>query len=311
MAPVTLPARSRRRLSPMVLRDLRNGLLFIAPWLVGLLVFTIYPIGASLYYSFTQYDVVSAPKFVGLQNYADILTGDTAFWRAVGNTLWYACVSIPLGLAVAVGVALLLNMKVRGLPFFRTVFFLPSIVPDVAASLLWAWILNPQFGLANAILRALRLPTLGWLSDPMWSKPSLVLIGMWGFGGSMVIFLAALQDIPEHLYEAAELDGANAWRKTWHVTLPMLTPTIFFNLVLGVIGAFQYFTTAFVLARGGEGPAGSLLFYALLIYRNAFSYFKMGYASALSWLLFAFVFLLTFIIFKSSGRWVYYEGENS
>jgi multiple sugar transport system permease protein len=181
----------------------------------------------------------------------------------------------------------------------------------VAASLLWAWILNPQFGLANAVLRALRLPTLGWLSDPMWAKPSLVLIGLWGFGGSMVIFLAALQDIPEQLYEAAELDGANAWRKTWHVTLPMLTPTIFFNLVLGVIGAFQYFTTAFVLARGGEGPAGSLLFYSLLIYRNAFSYFKMGYASALSWLLFAFVFLLTFIIFKTSGRWVYYEGENS
>lgn len=311
MAPITLAARRRRRLSPMVLRDLRNGLLFIAPWLVGLLVFTLYPIGASFYYSLTQYDVVSAPRFVGLQNYADILTGDTAFWRAVGNTIWYGGVSIPLGLAVAVGVALLLNLKVRGLPFFRTVFFLPSIVPDVAASLLWAWILNPQFGLANAILRALRLPTLGWLSDPLWAKPSLVLIGLWGFGGSMVIFLAALQDIPEQLYEAAELDGANTWRKTWHVTLPMLTPTIFFNLVLGVIGAFQYFTTAFVLARGGEGPAGSLLFYALLIYRNAFSYFKMGYASALAWLLFAFVFLLTFIIFKTSGRWVYYEGENS
>ena len=311
MARLSVATRPRRRLSPTTLRDLRNGLLFIAPWLMGLLVFTLYPIGASFYYSFTQYDVVSAPVWVGVQNYAQILTGDTAFWRAVGNTLWYGGVSIPLGLTVAVGVALLLNMKVRGLPFFRTVFFLPSIVPDVASSLLWAWILNPQFGLANAVLRALRIPTLGWLSDPTWAKPSLVLIGLWGFGGSMVIFLAALQDIPEQLYEAAELDGANAWRKTWHVTLPMLTPTIFFNLVLGVIGAFQYFTTAFVLARGGEGPAGSLLFYALLIYRNAFSYFKMGYASALSWLLFAFVFLLTLIIFKSSGRWVYYEGETS
>lgn len=303
--------RPRGRVRPLLVRDTINGLLFVSPWLIGLLVFTIYPIVASFYFSFTVYDAVSPPKFVGLQNYTELLTVDPSFWRAVGNTLWYAAVSIPLGLATAIGLAMLLNVQVRGMAIFRTIFFLPSIVPEIASALLWAWILNPQFGLANALLRRIGMPTLGWLSDPLWSKPALVLISLWGFGGSMVIFLAALQDIPVHLYEAAELDGAGVWRKTWHVTLPMLSPTIFFNLVLGVIGAFQYFTTAFVLAKGTEGPAGSMLFYALLIYRNAFSYFKMGYASALAWLLFAFVFLLTLVIFKTSGRWVYYEGEGT
>jgi len=208
-------------------------------------------------------------------------------------------------------VALLLNMKLRGMAVYRTLFFLPSIVPDVASAMLWAWILNPQFGLLNGVLRALGVPTLGWLTDPTWSKPSLILIGLWTFGGSMVIFLAALQDVPEALYEAAELDGAGVLRKTWNVTLPMITPTIFFNLVLGMIGAFQYFTTAFVLSQGSGGPASSTLFYSLLLYNNAFSYFKMGYSSAMAWLLFAFVFILTWVTFKSANYWVYYEGESN
>jgi multiple sugar transport system permease protein len=305
----TLSPTRPRRISPLTLRNLRNGLLFIAPWLVGLLVFTIYPILASFYYSFTQYDVVSPPQFVGPANYVEAFSGDHLFWQALGNTLFYGLVALPLGMLVAVSVSLLLNMQVRGLAVYRTVFFLPSIVPDIASAMLWAWILNPQFGLLNAVLKTLGLPALGWLSDPAWSKPALILIGLWGFGGSMVIYLAALQDIPQHLYEAADLDGAGAWGKTWNVTLPMLTPTIFFNLVLGLIGTFQYFTTAFVLTGGG--PAGSTTFYAMLIYNNAFRYFKMGYASALAWLLFAFVFLVTWLIFKSSGRWVYYEGEKS
>ncbi len=313
-APLTLEQRlrpPRRRVSPLVMRDTINGLLFVSPWIVGVLIFTLYPILASFYYSFTEYDVISSPTFVGVANYRELLTGDPLFWKSVRNTLFFAVVAIPLNLMVAAGVAMLLNLKIRGMAFYRTIFFLPSIVPEVASAMLWAWILNPQFGLANSMLRGIGVGGVGWLSDPQWSKPSLILIGLWAFGGSMVIFLAALQDIPEHLYEAAELDGANTPRKTWHVTIPMLTPTIFFNLVLGVIGAFQYFTAAFVLTQGSGNPSSSTLFYAMLIYRNAFSYFKMGYASAMAWLLFAFVFLITFVIFKTSGRWVYYEGEQN
>ena len=300
-----------RRFGPQVRRDLRNGLLFVAPWLVGLIVFTIYPILASFYYSFTEYDIVSPPKFVGLANYQALLTTDPLFYQAVGNTLFYAVIAIPLNLVLAVLVAMLLNANVAGLSIYRTIFFLPSILPDIASAMLWSWILNPQFGLVNALLKRIGLPTVGWLSDPLWAKPALILIGLWGFGASLVIFLAALQDIPQHLYEAAELDGANLVQKTWSVTLPMLTPTIFFNLVLGVIGAFQYFTTAYVLTQGNGGPAGATLFYSLLLFRNAFSYFKMGYASAMAWLLFAVVLAITWIIFKSSGRWVYYEGEKA
>ncbi|MCB0062120.1 MAG: sugar ABC transporter permease [Caldilineaceae bacterium] len=305
------PQQRSWRLTRAVRRDLRNGLLFVSPWLVGLCVFTLYPILASFYYSFTVYDIVSAPQFAGLANYQDLLTNDPLFWKAVRNTLYYVLIAVPLYLCTALAVALLLNMKLRGMAVYRTLFFLPSIVPDVASAMLWAWILNPQFGLLNALLRLLGIPTVGWLSDPAWSKPALILIGLWAFGSSMVIFLAALQDVPQALYEAAELDGAGVVRKTWSVTLPMITPTIFFNLVLGMIGAFQYFTTAFVLSQGSGGPASSTLFYSLLLYNNAFSYFKMGYSSAMAWLLFAFVFLLTWLIFKSANRWVYYEGENA
>jgi multiple sugar transport system permease protein len=299
------------RMSRLVRRDMRNGLLFIAPWLIGLIIFTIYPILASLYYSLTEYDIVSSPKFVGLENYRTLLFSDPLFYQAVGNTLFYAAIAVPLNLVVAVLIALLLNANVRGMSIYRTIFFLPSILPDIAAAMLWSWILNPQFGLVNSLLKRIGLPSIGWLSDPLWAKPSLILIGVWTFGASLVIFLAALQDVPQHLYEAAELDGANTIQKTWHVTIPMLTPTIFFNLVLGMIGAFQYFTTAFVLSQGSGGPAGSTLFYSLLLYRNAFSYFKMGYASAMAWLLFAVVLTITWIIFKTSGRWVYYEGEKA
>jgi multiple sugar transport system permease protein len=303
--------RQRWRFTPSVRRDLRNGLLFVLPWLVGLVVFTLYPILASLVYSFTTYDIISPPEFVGLDNYRELLMGDPLFWTAVGNTLYYVCFAVPLYLAAALGVALLLNLKVRGMALYRTVFFLPSIVPDVATAMLWLWILNPQFGLINATLQWMGLPTVGWLTDPNWSKPSLILIGLWAFGSSMVIFLAALQDVPEQLYEAADLDGASALRKTWHVTLPMLTPTIFFNLVLGLIGAFQYLTTAFVLTQGTGGPVSSTLFYSILLYRNAFTYFKMGYGSAMAWLLFTFIFLITWIVFKTANRWVYYEGEHA
>jgi multiple sugar transport system permease protein len=286
--------------------DLRNGLLFISPWLVGLIVFTIYPIFASIYFSFTDYTVLRPPRWVGLQNYIALFTEDVLFPKSLGNTLYYAAFALPLGMIGSVGLALLLNKKLLGMSVYRTVFYLPNILPTVAMSVLWIWLFNPNYGLFNSILQQLGLPGVPWLTSPKWSKPSLIIMSLWGIGGSMVIYLAGLQDIPEHLYEAAELDGANSWQKTWHVTLPMLTPTIFFNLVMGLIGVFSYFTQAFIMTNGG--PVDSTLFYMLYLYRNAFVYFKMGYASAMAWILFIIVVSLTALVFKSSGRWVYYGG---
>lgn len=297
------------RMRPSVRRDLRNGLLFTSPWLVGLLVFTIYPILASVYFSFTDYSVLKPPRWVGLGNYVTLFTTDTLFPTALYNTLYYAAIALPLGIIGSVALALLLNRKVRGMSFYRTVFYLPNIVPAVAMSVLWIWLLNPNYGLFNSILQGIGLPGVPWLTSPDWSKPSLILMSLWGIGGSMVIYLAGLQDIPEHLYEAADLDGANAWHKTRHVTLPMLTPTIFFNLVMSLVGVFSYFTQAFIMTNGG--PIDSTLFYMLYLYRNAFMYFKMGYASAMAWILFVIVVSLTLFVFRSSGRWVYYGGSTN
>ncbi len=293
----------------MTRRNLTYGLIFISPWAVGFLLLIAYPILASLYYSFTDHDVLTSPDFVGLANYSDLLFEDHLFFTAIQNTLYFAVVSIPLNIVLGVSIALLLNVEVRGMSIYRTIFFLPSIVPGVASALLWAWILNPQFGLANALLRQIGLPQLGWLSDPVWSKPSIIIMELWAVGATMVIYLASLQDVPKDLYEAADIDGASAWTKTRAITIPMITPTIFFNLVLGTINTFQAFTLVYVLTQGAGGPRDSTLVYGLLLYRNAFSYLKMGYASAMAWLLFAFVTLVTFVIFKTSGRWVFYQGE--
>ena len=281
-------ARPARRVSPITLHNIRNGLFFVSPWLFGLLAFTLYPLLASAYYSLTDYTIVKAARWVGLANYQELFTTYHLFYTALGNTLYFAAIDIPLSAILAIGLALLLNVKVKGMAFYRTLFYMPSIVPTICSSMLWLWILNPQYGLANEVLRQLGLPTLGWIASPQWSKPSLIIMDLWGAGAAVVIYLAGLQDIPESLYEAAELDGANSLRKTWHITLPMLTPVIFFNLVMALIGSF--------------------LFYALLIYRNAFNYFKMGFASAMSWILFLIVLALTLLLFRSSDRWVYYGG---
>lgn len=297
------------KMSPAARRDLRNGLLFTSPWLVGLVVFTIYPTIASLYFSFTDYTVLKAPRWVGLANYVELISGDQLFPRSLVNTLYYAAFALPLGLIGSVLLALLLNKKLTGMSIYRTVFYLPNVVPTVAMSVLWIWLFNPNYGLFNSILTGLGLRGIPWLTSPEWSKPSLILMSIWGIGGSMVIYLAGLQDIPQHLYEAADLDGANAWQKTWNVTLPMLTPTIFFNLVMGLIGVFSYFTQAFIMTNGG--PLDSTLFYMLYLYRNAFMYFKMGYASAQAWILFIIVVSLTLVVFRSSGRWVYYGGATT
>lgn len=297
-------------------RNLRNGLLFISPWIIGFLLFTAYPIVASLYYSFTRFNILRPPEWIGLAGYEELLFYDPLFWISIKNTLYMLVFSLPPSLLLALFLASLLNQNIRGKALFRTVFYLPSILPAVATAMLWMWIFNPQYGLINAVLKLLfGIDGPGWLVDPQWSKPAFIIMGLWGVGGSMVIFLAGLQSIPKQLYEAAEIDGANPWNQFWHVTFPMLSPTIFFNLVMGIIGLFQYFTAPYIMTRGvgsnvpPGSPLNSTLFYALYLFQNAFAYFKMGYASAMAWILFLLIVVATLVVFKSSARWVYYEGQ--
>ena len=292
--------------------ELASGLWFASPFLVGFSLFTAYPLLASLYYSFCDYNVFDPPVFTGTRNYAELLR-DELFRRACWNTLVFTVFAVPVTILVALGLAMLLNLKVRGQAFYRLAFYLPSIVPTVAASVLWVWVFNPQFGLLNVCLRALggwlapwiTVPTPGWLTDPQWSKTALVIMSVWGAGSNMVLYLAGLQEVPRELYEAAEIDGASAWRRTWHVTLPALSPTLFFTLIMGVIGSFQYFTQAWVMTNGG--PADSTLFYSLYLFNNAFVYFRMGYASAMAYVLFLAILLCTVILFRGSRRFVHYQ----
>ena len=288
-------------------RNLRNGLIFIAPWILGFCALTLYPVLASLFYSFNDYNILTPSEWIGLGNYKELFLDDSLFWISLYNTGFYIIFSVPLGIVIGVTIALFLNLKVKGMAIYRTIYFLPSIVPFVASAVLWMWILNPQFGLMNVLLDKIGIAGPGWLSDPDWSKPSLILMSWWSVGGAIVIYLAGLQDVPQQLYEAAELDGANWWHKTIHVTLPMITPVIFFNLIMGMIATFQEFVQPFIMTNGG--PIDSTLFYALYLYQNAFVYFKMGYASAMAWLLFILILGFTFLIFRSSARWVYYGGK--
>jgi multiple sugar transport system permease protein len=304
---------SRKRVGKVTLRNTLNALIFISPWLAGFSIFTVYPVVASAYWSFTQYSAMKPPKWIGLSNYTYLLTKDHLFYTALRNTLYYATFFIPLSTVLAIGLAVLLNMKLRGISGYRTLFYVPSIVPLVSSAILWMWILNPQYGLANVILRGLGLPALGWLSSPTWSKPGLLLFGLWaGIGNPMLIYLAGLQGISETLYEAADLDGANGLQKLWHVTLPLLTPVMFFNLVTIFIATFQYFTEAYVMTGSPEwggvpgGPMDSTTFYMLVLYNNAFKYFKLGYASAMAWMLLILVLVLTLLLFWSSKKWVHY-----
>jgi len=265
---------------------------------------------ASLYFSFCDYRVLSPPQWVGIRNYVELFTDKDYFLPSLKNTA-FLFIELPLSLALSLAIALLLNQKTKGMAFFRALYYLPSVVPTVASSVLWLWLLNPQYGLVNKTLELFHIPTSPWLSSPIWAKPAFIVLDLWAVGGGMVIYLAALQGVPRHLYEAAELDGASAWRKTWHITLPAISPVIFFNTILGIIGTFQYFTQSFLMTGTPPGgPANSTLFYALLLYQNAFNYFRMGYASAMAWVLFLLTLIATLIVFKSSARWVYYEGES-
>ncbi len=301
------------RTSRMARRHLFYGVLFASPWLLGMVFFIAYPVVASLYYSFTEYSVLTPVKgFVGLSNYTTLIFGDDEFRRSLYNSVYYALFSIPLGILVSVSIALMLNMKIRGQPVYRTIYFLPVLIPDVAMAILWIWVFNAQFGIVNTLLWQLfRIVGPGWLASPTWSKPTVVLMSLWTVGQGVITYLAGLQDVPQSLYDAAEVDGANALRKTWHVTIPMITPVIFFNLIMGMIGSLQYFTIAYVITGGDGRPGQSLFFYAMYLYRNAFVYFRMGTASAMAWILFAVVLIGTLLVFRTSARWVYYGGEEA
>jgi len=280
---------------------------FISPWIIGFLIFTVGPMLFSIGLSFCKWDIFRPAGFVGLNNYQKV-AADPLFAKSLANTLFYTVFAVPLGIAGALALSLLLNRKIRGISIYRTIYYLPAILSGVAVALLWRWIFNPDYGVLNAILA----DTFGvghppqWLMDERWSKPSLILMSLWGIGGGMVIFLAGLQGIPEQLYEAAEIDGANVLQRFRHITLPMLSPVIFFNLIMGVIGSFQVFTQVYIMTGGG--PANSTLFYVLYLFNNGFRFFKMGYASALAWVLFVIIMAVTLVQFKLAGRWVYYEG---
>jgi multiple sugar transport system permease protein len=282
-----------------------EGYLFILPWLIGFFAFTAGPMAASLVLSFTDYRVVGDIHFTGLANYQRMIA-EEHFWVALYNTVYYTFLGVPLFLAIALAYALLLNVKVRGIALFRTIYYLPSVTPSVANAILWIWILNPEFGFANVVLHWLGLGPLAWFGDPELAKPSLILMSLWGAGSGTLVFLAALQGAPEALYEAATIDGAGRWGRFVHVTLPMISPAIFFNLIMGMIGTFQVFTTAYV-ATGG-GPINATLFYVLYLYQMGFQSFFMGYASALAWVLLAIILVFTAFQFAGARRWVYYEG---
>lgn len=280
------------------------GYAFISPWLIGFLVFSAYPFLSSVYLSFTRYDIVQAPVWVGAANYKTLVWGDPVFWTSLGVTFKYALASVPLSIVAGVALALLLNLKLRGMGIYRTIFYLPSVVPSVATSVVFLWILNPQIGLVNKLLRCVGVTGPAWLEDPNWALWSLVMMSLWTVGGSMIIYLAGLKDIPAHLYEASTIDGANAWQRLRHITLPMLTPVIFFNLVMGVIGVFQYFTQVYIMTQGG--PGDSTRVYALYLFERAWRYLDMGYASAMAWVLFLLIMTLTGLLFATQRRWVHY-----
>ncbi len=289
-------------------KALLTGLLFISPWIVGFVAFRVYPFLASLYYSFTFYPILGNPTWVGLSNYVD-LAKDTRFLASLYNTSYYALGSVPLAALVGIALAMLLNSKVRGLSFFRTVYFLPSITPVVASAIVWLWMFDPINGVVNYLLSFVGIQGPGWMGSPTWSKPALILMSMWGVGGAIVIYLAALQDVPREMLEAADLDGATTRQKILNITLPMISPVILFNVITGLIGAFQYFTEVHVMTEGSGSPADSTLMMSIYLYQSAFEFFKMGYASAQAWVLFLIVIVFTVLLFRISGRLVYYGGK--
>jgi multiple sugar transport system permease protein len=295
--------------TPLQAKKALWGYLFLLPWAVGLVVFWLGPILASFAFSFLQYDMMSAPIFVGLDNFKKAFFGDDLFWPSLGRTFQYSLVVVPVGLGGALGLAILLNRGMKGTAFFRTCFFLPSLTPAVALALVWTWLMHPQVGPINTALGYVGINGPQWLTDKNWALWSLMIITLWNtFGGNpMLIFLAGLQGVPDTLLDAAEIDGAGRWAKFRNVILPMISPTLLFNLILGIIGALKVFTIAYVATNGG--PAYATWFLALHIYNEAFKYFRMGYGSALAWIFVIVLLIFTFIQMQLSKRWVYYAGE--
>lgn len=313
----TMQGQGQRQAAPRggLWRRLRRGellpaLLFISPWIIGFAWFQLYPIISSIYYSFTEYNIMQAPIFIGLTNYVNLFTGDALFAKALGNTAIYTIFSVPLDLAVAFAFALLLNLGIPGRAFFRTVFYFPAVIPTVATAILWTMLFNARGGLVNVALGIVGIPAIPWLTSPDWAMPSLILLSLWGIGSTVVIFLAGLQDVPRTLYEAAQIDGAGPLRLVRHVTIPMISPVILFNLVIGMIGALQVFAQPFIIfgsSGGVGGPLNSVLMYSVQLYTVAFQQFQMGYAAAMAWILFAIIFVLSLLSMRLSTRFVHYE----
>lgn len=312
MAAVTLPM-PKRSTTRRARHETVTFYICIAPFILGILIFDFLPLLASFILSFTKWDVLTPPVFIGLQNYITALTQDPKIPISLRVTFTYSLVAIPLRLAVALFLAILLNEATKGVGFFRTAFYMPCIVSAVAAAVLWMWLLNPQFGPIDGLLRVFGIQGPQWFTDPKFALWGLVMMSPWGAGGEMLIFLAGLKGIDKQLYEAAELDGAGRIAKFFRVTIPMISPTIFFNLVMSIIGGLQSFDTAYVIstARAGTlgGPANSTLFYMVYLYNRAFAGFQMGYASALGWILFVIIMVITLLVLRSSALWVFYEAE--
>lgn len=316
-------------------RENLQGYLFAGPWLAGFFIFLIGPMLFSVVLSLYRWNGITSfagnAEFVGLDNFRRAFSEDRFFWIALWNTFYYAAISVPLGICTSLFLANLLNAKLRGIAFFRTIFYLPNVLAGVATIMMWSWLFNPDFGGFNYVMHVTgitsagqfliaRIPGLAawltahrvswpplWLADEFWAKPAMIIMSLWGAGGSMLIYLAGLQNIPDHLYEVAEIDGAGKVRQFFAITLPMLTPTIFFNLIMSIIGSFQVFSQSYLMTNGG--PNNATLFYVLYLFRKAFQHFEMGYASALAWVLFAIIMFFTLIVIRSSRLWVYYEGE--
>jgi multiple sugar transport system permease protein len=300
------PPQGKVRIGKRALAEEREFYLFILPWIIGLILFDAGPILASFAMSFTSWTVLEPPKFVGMANYARLIS-DPLFLKAMGNSLYFGFGSVGLGLIISFLMALLLNQQVLGMSIFRTIFYLPSVVSGIAVAILWTNILHPDFGLLNLALGWFGIKGPAWLVDPNWAMPALIMMSLWGAGGSMVIFLAGLQSVPQHLYEAASIDGAGSWAKFWTITVPMMSPVIFYNLIVGFIGSLQGFVLVLIMTNGG--PANATLMIGLYLYRLAFQFFQMGYASALAWVLLMVIIAITAVQFYISRYWVYYEGD--
>lgn len=296
-----------RSANPNTRREAVEGYISLSPWIIGFIGLTVIPIGVSLYVSMTQWTGIEPPKWVGFNNYARMFTSDPLFWQALKVTLGFVALSLPLKLVLGLALALLLNLKVPGMNFFRTVFYIPAVISGVAVSLMWMWLLQPDTGVVNTMLYYMGIKGPNWFWDPNWALPSVALMSVWKVGGSAIIYLAGLQNIPAHLYEAAKIDGAGPWARFRRITIPLLTPTLFFQLIIEMIDSFKVFTEAFVITKGG--PLKATYFYLLYFYEEAFRNFNLGYASALAVVLTIIILITTVFVNYTSKRWVYYESE--